>query len=94
MPAPTVRPPMTAWKVGDRAIVESLRGATPPFEATVTGFITLSPADAGRLRVKYPWIQPGDLLLVLIDDDGLQHLQVACDPAIRRIISKSPPRRG
>jgi hypothetical protein len=85
MPQPTGNAAPT-WRVGDRAIVESTRLNTARFEGTVTALFMLTDDDADKLRIKYPWIAAGDLVLILMDETGTQRTRLASDPAIRRVI--------
>ncbi|NBU58283.1 MAG: hypothetical protein EBS23_00605 [Betaproteobacteria bacterium] len=88
MPQPTGSAAATVWRIGDRAIVE---GAAR-FEGTVTALFTLTAADADKLRIKYPWIEAGDLVLVLMDDSGTQRTRIASDPTVRRVITPAAAR--
>lgn len=89
MPQPTGRQSGTAWRIGDRAIVGSARPDVAPFEGIVTALFTLTATDADKLRIKYPWIKAGEIVLVLRDDGGTQRTHIASDPAVRRVITKA-----
>lgn len=91
MSQPTGSVSAPAWRVGDRAIVESTRLDVARFEATVTALFTLTAADADKLRIRYPAIAAGELVLVLLDDGGTQRTRLASDPTVRRVISKATP---
>lgn len=93
MPARTADPQAPAWAVGDRAIVDPTPGSAA-IEATVTALFRITDADATKLRIKYPWIKAGEIVLVLIDDGGRQYRRIASDPALRRIISNARRQEG
>lgn len=91
MPQPKGKEPRPAWRIGDRAIVENVRSDAASFEGAVIALFTLTAADADKLRIKYPWIKAGEIVLVLRNDTGTQRTHIASDPAVRRVITKATP---
>lgn len=76
----------TDWRVGDRALVESARSDRLSFRATVVELIRIAEQDVGKLRLKYPWIRGGDIILVLRDENDRRHYRLAADLEVKRVI--------
>lgn len=92
MPDPMSSPRSISWRIGDRAIVSTPNAQPSSFEATVVSSFTITGGDAEKLRIKYPAIAAGELVLVLKDASGRSYHRIASDPHVQRIIT--PPQPG
>jgi hypothetical protein len=87
MPRLIATPRAPAWQTGDRAIVQTALPDVPTVEATVTELFAIGEADANRIRIKYPWVKPGDRIVVLVDGQGRTYRRLASDPDMTRIVA-------
>lgn len=89
MPRLIATPRAPDWRIGDRAIVQTTRDNPAALEATVAELFTIGEADADKIRIKYPWVAPGDRIVVLLDGQGRTYRRLASDPDLTRIVSPS-----
>jgi len=83
-----------AWRVGDHAIINQANGKPASIEVLVTATFPISASDADKLRIKYPAIKAGELVLVLADRQGRTYHRIASDPDLVCIITHATKPTG